>query len=234
VIDVKYKRFLKEAENMSRRLKGAIFDMDGVIVDTVPVHFKAWKRMFNEFGKEFDMEDYKNKVDGIPRTDGARAILTDISDGELQKATDKKQEYFLEYLGKEDIPVFESTIELIKDLKARGVKIAVISSSKNSPYILEKTGVIKLIDTNIGGNDITKGKPDPQIFLMAAKKIDVSPESCVVFEDALLGVEAAKRANMICVGVNRHNDPVRLHYADIIITDLKEIDFDKLESLLRR
>lgn len=215
-------------------LKGAILDMDGVVVDTVPLHFKAWKRMFNEYGKEFDIQDYKEKVDGILRTDGARAILTDLSDEELKKATDKKQKYFLEYLSEGDIPVFDSTIALIKDLKERGVKIAVISSSKNSPQIMKKIGISKLLDAVVSGNDITKGKPDPQIFLMAAERIGVLPEDCIVFEDALLGVEAAKRANMICVGIDRHNDPEILKFADIIITDLRETNFHKLESLFKR
>ena len=77
--------------------KGAIFDLDGVIVNTVPLHFKAWKRMFSEFGKEFTMKDYEDKVDGIPRMDGARAVLTEVSEDELDKAAAKKQEYFLDF-----------------------------------------------------------------------------------------------------------------------------------------
>ena len=89
-------------------MKAAIFDLDGVIVNTVPLHFKAWKMMFSEYGKEFNFDDYKQKVDGIPRMDGARAILTDLSDEELKKAADKKQVYFLEYLNSEDIPVYNS------------------------------------------------------------------------------------------------------------------------------
>ncbi len=211
--------------------KGAIFDLDGVVVDTVPIHFKAWKRMFTEYGRKFTFKDYKEKVDGIPRVDGGRAILNDLSTKELIKATDKKQKYFLEYLKKEKIPVFKTTVKLIRELKRKGIKIAIISSSKNLPYISKRTGINKVIDAEISGNDITKGKPDPQIFLIAAEKIGIHPGSCVVFEDAILGVEAAKRAKMLCIGIDRHSDPERLKKADVIVKDLKEINYDKLVSL---
>ncbi len=217
-----------------RELKGAIFDLDGVVVDTVPIHFKAWKRMFTEYGKKFTLRDYKEKVDGIPRVDGGRAILTELSTKELIKATDKKQKYFLEYLKKEKIPVFKTTIKLIKELKSKGIKIAVISSSKNSPYILKRIGVMKLLDAEVNGNDITRGKPHPQIFLMAAEKTGLRPKNCVVFEDAILGVRAAKRAKMLCIGIDRYKDPQRLKEADLVVSDLKEVNYDKLISLLGR
>ncbi|MEE8328374.1 MAG: beta-phosphoglucomutase family hydrolase [Thermodesulfovibrionia bacterium] len=218
-------------QDQHREFKGAIFDLDGVVVDTVPIHFEAWKRMFEEYGKNFTLRDYKEKVDGIPRTDGGRAILTDLSTKELIKATDKKQKYFLEYLKKEKIPVFKATVKLIKELGNKGIKIAVISSSKNSPYILKRIGIIKLLDAEVNGGDITKGKPHPQIFLMAVKEMGLKPKDCVVFEDAILGVEAAKRAKMLCVGIDRYNAPRRLEEADIVVKDLKEINYDKLISL---
>ncbi len=220
-------------KSAERKFKGAIFDLDGVVVDTVPIHFKAWKKMFAEYGKKFTFKDYKEKVDGIPRIDGGKAILTDLSDKELVKATDKKQTYFLECLKEEKIPVFKTTIKLMKELKGKDIKIAVISSSKNLPYISERTGINKLLDVEISGNDITKGKPDPQIFLMAAGQIGLKPGNCVVFEDATLGVKAAKRARMICVGIDRHNDPQRLKNTDITVKDLQEINYNKLASLFK-
>lgn len=214
--------------------KAAIFDLDGVIVDTVPIHFRAWKKMFLEYGKDFTFDDYKRKVDGIPRIDGAKAILTDFSDEEIKKACDKKQEYFLEFIKKVKISVYKSTLGLIKELKANYIKVANISSSKNCKLILERIGVIDLMDVIVDGNDITKGKPDPQIFLMAAERLSVEPEVCLVFEDAVLGVEAAKRANMLCVGIDRYNEPKRLKKADIIVTDLSEVDYNKLEGLFKK
>ncbi len=214
--------------------QGAIFDLDGVIVNTVPLHFKAWERMFTEYGQSFTFEDYKKKVDGIPRTDGARAILTDLTDDELKKACDKKQGYYLEYLKQDKVPLYPETIDLIRELRSKSIKVAVISSSKNTPYILDSIGLTDKIETKIDGNDITKGKPDPQIFLMAAEKLGLSPKTCVVFEDAVLGVEAAKRAGMFCVGIDRHNDPAGLKNADIIVKNLKEINYRQLKELFNK
>jgi len=163
--------------------KAGIFDLDGVIVDTVPIHFKAWKKMFEDYGKSFDFDDYKKKVDGIPRVDGCRAILTDLTDDEIKTASNRKQEYYLEYL------------------------------------------------VVISGNDITVGKPNPQVFLLAAKALKVLPEECVVFEDATLGVEAAKRAGMRCVGINRDNRAELFKKADIVVNDLGDLDFSKILGL---
>ena len=212
-------------------MKAAIFDLDGVIVNTVPLHFKAWQRMFAEYGKEFDFEDYKEKVDGILRIDGARAILTDIDEAELKKAADKKQVYFLEYLNSEEISVYNDTVDLVKALKKEKIKRSVISSSKNCLPILKKVNLVELFDVILTGNDVTKGKPDPQVFFMAAKKMSVEPGSCVVFEDAVLGVEAGKRAGMKCVGVDRHGNPERLKKADLVVGDLGEVTVEKIKDL---
>ncbi|MBL7130140.1 MAG: beta-phosphoglucomutase family hydrolase [Candidatus Omnitrophica bacterium] len=211
--------------------KAAIFDLDGVIVDTVPIHFKAWKEMFAEYGKEFTFEDYKQKVDGIPRIDGGRAILTDLSDEDIKKACDKKQGYFLEFIEKDEIPTHESTLRLIKELKSHSIKIANISSSRNCKRILKRINLIDELDAIVDGTEITKGKPDPQVFLMAAERLSAKPEDCIVFEDAVLGVEAAKRAKMLCVGIDRYNEPDRLKKADIVVSDLKELDYNKLRDL---
>jgi len=212
-------------------MKAAIFDLDGVIVNTVPLHFKAWQRMFAEYGKEFDFEDYKEKVDGILRIDGARAILTDIDEAELKKAADKKQVYFLEYLNSEEISVYNDTVDLVKTLKKEKIKRSVISSSKNCLPILKKVNLVELFDVILTGNDVTKGKPDPQVFFMAAEKMSVEPGSCVVFEDAVLGVEAGKRAGMKCVGVDRHGNPERLKKADLVVGDLGEVTVEKIKDL---
>ncbi|MBN1621206.1 MAG: beta-phosphoglucomutase family hydrolase [Endomicrobiales bacterium] len=215
-------------------LKACIFDLDGVIVDTVPLHFKAWKRMFNEYGKKFEFEDYKEKVDGIPRMKGARAILTDISDEELEKASQKKQGYYLESLDSSEIPIFQTTLKLIDEIKKDGLKLAVVSSSKNCPYILDKIGLTPIVDVIISGLDLKKGKPDPEIFLSAAERLGVKPSESIVFEDALLGVEAAKNGNIFCIGIDRHNDPDTLKKADYIVKDLGELNLAKIKELFEK
>lgn len=213
--------------------KGAIFDLDGVVVNTVPLHFAAWKKMFSEYGKDFTFEDYKEKVDGIPRLPGARAILTDLADDELEKAASKKQGYYLELIEKGEVEIYETTVDLIKELKKKSIKIAAASSSRNCKYILEKTNLIGLFDAVIGGGDFKKGKPAPEIFLLAASKVGLTSETCVVFEDAKLGVEAAKNGKILCVGIAREGDKEILEKADIVVEDLKEVDYDRLRKLFK-
>jgi len=214
--------------------KCAIFDLDGVVVDTVPIHFKAWKQMFSEYGIDFNFDDYKSKVDGIPRYDGAKAILTNLNDAEIKEAGDKKQGYFLEFIEKEDVPRHNSSIELIKDLKKRGKKIAIASSSKNCKRILEKIGIISIAGTIVDGNDITKGKPDPQIFQLAAQRLQCNYENCIVFEDAVLGVEAALNGKMHCIGIDRYNNPARLAKANLVVKDLSEVNYETIERLFKK
>lgn len=213
--------------------KGAIFDVDGVIVNTVPLHFQAWKRMFSEYGKVFTFEDYKKKVDGIPRLDGARAVLTDLGDDGLNKAAAKKQGYYLELVDKNEIEIYYSTIDLIKELKTHAIKVVAASSSRNCRYILEKSKLIDLFDTVVSGGDFKKGKPDPEIFMLSASKIGFSSSEVVVFEDAKLGVEAAKNGSMLCVGIDRHGNPELLKKADILVKDLREVDYEKLKELFK-
>ncbi len=212
--------------------KAAIFDLDGVIVNTVPLHFKAWKKMFGEYGRAFTMKDYEAKVDGIPRLDGAKAILADLSAAELEKAAEKKERYYTSLLRAEGVSAYDNAVGLMKELKRHGVKIAVISSSKSCSEILERLGLYPLIDTEINGRMILRGKPDPWIFEEAAGRLGAGPDECVVFEDAVLGVEAGKNAKMFTIGVDRRQAPERLKKADLVISDLSEVDFLKLRSLL--
>ena len=214
--------------------KGAIFDLDGVVVNTVPIHFKAWKKMFFEYGIDFTFDDYKSKVDGIPRYDGARAILKDISDAELREASDRKQRYFLEFIEKEDIPVYTSCIDLIKELKSYDKKIAIASSSRNCKRILQRAGIIHLADAIVDGNDITRAKPDPQIFQLACERLGCAYAECVVFEDAVLGVEAAVNGKMLCIGIDRYSNPQRLAKANLVVDDLSKVDYKTIEGLFKK
>lgn len=219
-----------------RQMNGwaGIFDMDGVVVDTVRLHFQAWKRMFEGRGKAFTFDDYKARVDGIPRRDGARAVLGDLPSAELEKACDAKQGYFLELLEKEKVPAYEGTVGLVKAIRASGRKVALISSSKNLSRIIGAAGLGDIWDAVVNGHEITKGKPDPQIFLMAAERLGTPPVNCVVFEDAVLGVEAARRAGSKCVGIDRYGDAARLSKADIVVKDLSEISLVQVDALFNR
>lgn len=214
------------------KIKGVIFDSDGVVVETVNLHFKAWKKMFSEYDKEFSFDDYKKKVDGIPRISGAKAILTDLSLDEIEKAAARKQKYFLEFLEKEGVRPYKGTLDLINGLKNDNIKVAVISASKNCLAVLEKAGIKGLFDVIVTGDDATKGKPDPEIFLLASERLKLNTDECIVFEDAVLGVEAAKKGGFKCIGVDRYNDPSRLKKADFVVSDLFGMNVEKLEEVI--
>lgn len=214
-------------------LKGLIFDMDGVIVNTVPLHFKAWKRMFSDYGVDFDFDDYKNKVDGIPRAAGAKAILTELSNEELEAAAYKKQKYFVEYLKLSKINVYDDAISFIDNLEVKTMKLAVASSSKNCRDVLKKSGLSEKFDAIVDGYEFDKGKPDPEIFINAALKLKIDPRECIVFEDAKLGVKAALNGGMACVGIDRVNKPEFLRGANIIVKDFSEVDIKKLKVLIK-
>jgi beta-phosphoglucomutase len=208
--------------------------MDGVVVDNVPIHFRARKKMAEDYARAFTFEDYKAKVDGIPRIDGARAILEGMDEETVLAASEKKQHYFLDLLGKEEIPTDPSTLDLITELRRLQVRVAAISSSKNAPLILERMGLVQNIDALISGGDIQHWKSDPDIFLQAARRLGIAPENCIVFEYAVLGVEAAKRAGMFCVGIDRYHAPDRLAKADIVIRDVAEVSVDHLRRWFTR
>ena len=213
-------------------LKGAIFDLDGVIVNTVPLHFKAWEKMFKQHGHAFTMQDYLAKVDGRPRLEGAAAILTDFSEEEIVKAGNQKQAYFVEYLESEPIEKFESTIALLNEFKKRSIKLAAASSSKNARRILKKIGLYDMFEVDVSGADFEKGKPDPEIFLTAAKRMGLTPIDCIVFEDAKSGVDAARAGSFKCIGINRHHNALALANADKIVNDLAEITIDEIYKMM--
>ncbi len=215
--------------------KGAIFDLDGVIVNTVPIHFQAWKKTFSEYGIDFTFDDYKTKVDGIPRYDGAKAILKDSSVAGIKEAAGRKQRYFLEFIEKEDIPVYTTSVDLIKEFKSYNKKIAIASSSRNCKRILQRVKIIHLADAIVDGNDIVvRGKPDPKIFHLAAQRLNLSSAECLVFEDAALGIEAAKNAKMRCIGIDRYNNPKRLAKANLVVKDLSKVDYKTIEELFKK
>jgi len=213
--------------------KGAIFDLDGVIVDTVPLHYTAWRYLFTDtFGVPFSKEDYEHKVDGKPRLDGVLAILPDLTPEQAVEAGEIKQKRYLELLHDGEIAKFAGSLALIEDLIAHGVVIAAASSSKNARYILEKIGLAPKMRVIISGYDFTHGKPHPEIFLNAAKAINLDVKDCVVFEDAKAGVESAKAGGFYCVGIDRHGQKQNYVLADLVVSDLKEVNYERLAELL--
>jgi beta-phosphoglucomutase len=213
--------------------KGFIFDLDGVIVDTAHFHFKAWKKTAEELG--FDLtEELNEKLKGVSRIDSLQKILdwadVSISKEKFDNLTYEKNEDYLAYvrqMTKDD--VLPGVSAFIEKLKKLGYPIALGSASKNAKHILERVDLLGMFDAIVDGNSVTKAKPDPEVFLNAAKLLKVDPVDCVVFEDSVAGIQAANIANMTSIGIG---DKSILSEADYCFKDFTEINTDFLSQLI--
>lgn len=209
-------------------INGLIFDLDGVLVDTVPAHYNAWQRMFNEYGYEFGKSTYRKLVDGRPRFDGARAVMTNHSDAEVRIAADKKNEYYVEMIERGDFKVFDTAVVLVKQCQEMGLKLAAASSSANVRSVLEKAGLIDAFPVIVGGDDVENGKPHPDIFLTASSGLELPVEQCIVIEDSSSGVKAAKSGGFVCIGLQHEDHEEELPGADIIVSSLADLNLAEL------
>lgn len=211
-------------------IKGLIFDLDGVLVDTVPAHFAAWKRMFEEYGYEFGKAEYRRLVDGRPRFDGARAVMTRHSENDVKTAADKKNDYYVEMIDRGEFRVFDAAVTLVRKCQSEGYGLAAASSSANVRAVLEKAKLLDAFPVVIGGDDVEKGKPNPDIFLTAASGLGLAVDECIVIEDSSSGVEAAKHGGFYCVGLVHEDHESELTAADCIVSSLAEINLKRIED----
>lgn len=213
-------------------VKACIFDLDGVIVDTAVYHFKSWKRLADELGINFTEHD-NERLKGVSRMRSLDIILeignVTKTDAEKDELAARKNEWYTEMINKmkpeEVLPGARQFLELVR--KA-GIKTALGSASKNSGIILEKTNLASLFDTIVDGNHVSKAKPDPEVFLKGAEALNEKPVDCVVFEDAIAGVEAALAGGMKVIGIG---SPEILNKADLVVSGLDKMDLEKLNTL---
>jgi beta-phosphoglucomutase family hydrolase len=241
-----------------------IFDMDGVITKTAVAHSLAWKNMFDEYlhvrekehsepFREFThANDYLPYVDGRPRYKGVDAFLKSRNinipfgepEDESKKETvcglgNRKNEFFNKVLEEDGVAVYDSTIKLIHELLAKGVKVGVATSSKNCELILKKAGITHLFETHVDGvvsaNLGLKGKPEPDIFTTASDNLGVIYSRAVVVEDAVSGVQAGSKGKFgLVIGVAREDNTEELksNGADVVVEDLSEMSIDKINQLI--
>jgi len=213
-------------------IKACIFDLDGVIVDTAVYHYKAWRRLANELG--FDITEEQNEqLKGVSRVRSLELILqwggvvkTAAEQAELAQ---RKNEWYVEMISHmTPAEILPGAKEFLESCRAAGLKTALGSASKNSVTILDKIGMAGLFDAVIDGNKVNKPKPDPEVFLKGAEALNIPPANCVVFEDAIAGIEAAKNGGMKAIGVG---SPKVLGEADLVISGLNEMSLEKLSAL---
>ncbi|WP_420155245.1 beta-phosphoglucomutase [Siphonobacter sp.] len=214
-------------------LKACLFDLDGVIVDTAIYHFKAWRRLANELG--FDFTEHQNEqLKGVSRMESLELILqwggVTLSDEEKQQWAARKNEWYLAYVNQmTPQEVLPGVRDFLDSLRKAGIGIALGSASKNARLILERIDMLDAFDAIIDGTHTTKSKPDPEVFLLGAQALHQNPADCVVFEDAVAGIEAAHRGGMKAVGVG---SPEVLTEADVVITAFTETSWTKLSDEL--
>jgi len=214
-------------------IKGCIFDLDGVVVDTAKYHYLAWKRLADELGFEFT-EEQNERLKGVSRM-RSLDILFEIggvqaTEQEKIAYATKKNEWYLGYILKmAPEEILPGVMGFMQDLKKNNVHIALGSASKNAAIILKQIGMEDIFDAVIDGNKVSKAKPDPEVFLKGADSLGLQASECVVFEDAEAGVEAAKNAGMLCVGVGTSGV---LGAADIVIEGFEQFNFETMVSSL--
>jgi beta-phosphoglucomutase len=211
------------------KISAVIFDLDGVIVSTDEFHYQAWKQISDQEKIDFDRE-INERLRGVSRMESLEIILShsdkNYSENDKQLLAKQKNEVYCELLNKlSPNDILPGVINLLLSLKAKGIKIAIGSSSKNTPFILEQIGLASSFDAIADGNGITKSKPNPEVFLLAAEKLGVPPEECVVIEDAQAGIDAAISAGMLAVGVGTAAYCVNAH---LKLKDLSNLNIEQL------
>lgn len=215
-------------------VKAVLFDLDGVITDTAEYHYRAWKKLAEQLGISFDRA-FNENLKGVSRKDSLDLIL---------KHGNKENQYTLEE--KEDLMEEKNTIylgmieqltpkailpgihSLLEDLKEKGIKIGLASASKNGPMILEKLEIATYFDTIANPAEVKRGKPFPDLYLTAAKQLNIEPQECVGIEDAKSGVEAILSANMVAIGVG---DKDTLQNAQYVVENTGQLNTDLILSV---
>jgi beta-phosphoglucomutase family hydrolase len=246
---------MMDAKITPQEFDAVLFDMDGVLTATAKVHAASWKKMFDDFLEKraaetgepfipFDIgTDYKLYVDGKLRDEGVSSFLESrdikLPFGEAGDPPDRqtviglgnrKNELVNKIIKTEGVDIYEGSIALVRLLRSKGIKIAVVSASKNCETVLNVTGITDLFDVMVDGNVAARlglpGKPAPDTFLQAAKLLDTEPQRAVVVEDAISGVQAGRAGNFgLVIGVDRHGEPDSLknNGADIVVDDLDKL-----------
>ncbi len=215
-------------------IRGVIFDLDGVLVTTDEFHYQAWKRVADEEGIYFDRQ-INHRLRGVSRMASLEIVLERAtrrySDEEKLEMATRKNNYYRDLLHTlTPKALLPGALKILTELRRLGIKTAIGSSSKNTPLIMERTALTDKIDAVADGNDITRSKPDPQVFLIAAERLGLPAEQCLVVEDAVAGIEAGRRAGMAVFGIGT---PDILPGVENIAENLSQVTAQQLVSISR-
>ena len=214
-------------------IKAVIFDLDGTLLDNNEVHFKAWKKYLKDSGLEMSDDDFKKNISGRTNKDAVAHIYKkELTEEEASVYYLKKEEIYRK-MYEADIEPITGLHDFLKDLDNHGIIMAIATSGiqVNIDFMFDYVPIKKYFKKIISSADISKGKPDPEIFLKAAEALNIPPENCIVFEDSIAGVWSGKSAGMKVVALTTTHAPEELKEADLVIKDYTEINFKRLMTL---
>lgn len=213
---------------------GVIFDMDGVLVDSAESHFQSWKGLAEECGGTVTKEQFARTF-GRQNRDIIPILFGDVHEERLKALADRKEEIYRELI-RQRLPIVDGAAKLVHALHDGGVRIAVGSSAPraNIDLVLDAMGVADCVCVVVSGDDHSRGKPDPQVFEVAAERLGLTPSRCVVVEDAPVGIKAARAAGARAVAVLLYHPADAFAEADHIVPRLADLSVDELTSLVRR
>ncbi len=201
-------------------IRAFLFDLDGVLTDTSEYHYLGWKRLADELGVPFGRAE-NEALRGVSRRESLLLLLAGrpASEEQLQEWMERKNEYYVEYISQmTPADLLGGVTELLADLRASGYRVAIVSSSKNTPLVLDRLQIGGLIDVVVDGNAPARSKPAPDLFLLAAERLGVLPAECLVVEDAAAGIDAGKAAGMRTLGIGPRE---RVGHADLVLPNLE-------------
>ncbi len=223
-------RPLQPSYNEKPLVKGMIFDMDGTVVDTIENDFKAWNKVFKEHDIDFSYEDFV-MMSGVKGTELVKKYLN-LPDEELVAFVKRKNDYFFSISEKNGLKLMPHVSRLLSYIKAASYKTALATggNAEKVKFILNHVNLETYFDEIVTSDDLERGKPDPEIFLMAAKKLGIKPSEALVWEDAPLGVQAAKNGNFKCVAItaSQKGGKKGLEIADKLIDSFEGIEIEEL------
>ncbi len=201
-----------------RLIKAAIFDLDGTIIDSNPLDFAAWQKVLAEHQAQLSWEEYLQIV-GATSAEIVQQYLNLNDEKKTEEIVHKREEYFRQIAGEKGIHLLPGAEKLLQDIRAIPLKMVLATGSNREKldFVFSKVHIRQYFDDLITADDVTKGKPDPEVFLQAARKINLPPAECMVFEDAKKGVEAAKAGGMTCIAINTNGHSHYLSAADLVI-----------------
>jgi beta-phosphoglucomutase family hydrolase len=213
--------------------EGVIFDMDGVLIDSHPVHKKVWAQFLASINRPVSDEELDFVLDGRKREEILRHYLGDLSPEQIQEYGRLKNELYRESEG--DLQVVSGVLEFLDTLQAVGIRMAVATSASSvrAHDILDRLGLLPRFRAVVTANDVARGKPDPEIFVRAADQLKLFPRNLLVVEDAVSGVKGAKSAGMKCLGIaaDGRGEKLRTAGADCVITDYRKMNLRQLQQL---